>query len=428
MTEPIEARLRRSVRGREAWRTRWSRRSVLALFRSLHAGEIILHEQGHVESFGNVTEDCPLSVDVYMHDGQAYERILFGGSIGAGEAYMAGLWSCSDLTALMRIMSRNLSLLSKMEVGWARVSAPARRLLGFLRRNTPGGSKKNIAAHYDLSNAFFALFLDETMTYSAGIFENDGDSMADASWAKLDRMCRKLHLQPDDHVLEIGTGWGSFALHAARHYGCRVTTTTISREQHAWASERVSEAGLGDRITLLRQDYRELTGVFDKIASIEMIEAVGPRFLPGFFERCAALLKPDGLMALQAITVWDREWPYTRNSTDFISRYIFPGGCLVSVMALCEAMAKRSDLQVVHLEDITPHYAETLRHWREKFHANLDRVKSLGFDDVFIRMWDYYLSYCEGGFQERVIGDVQMVLAKPMDRRTPLLGTLTSGA
>ena len=289
-----------------------------------------------------------------------------------------------------------------------------------LRRNSRAGSRRNIAAHYDLGNDFFRLFLDETLMYSAATYEHPQQSLHDAQLARLDRICHRLELKPTDHLLEIGTGWGGLALHAARHFGCRVTTTTISREQWKLARERVCEAGLQDRIEVLCQDYRDLEGRYDKLVSIEMIEAIGHAYYDTYFARCSQLLKPEGAMLLQAITIPDQRYERARRSVDFIQRYIFPGSCIPSVAALTQSIARASDLRVFDLEDIGPHYATTLAHWRENFRANLSRVRALGYDDQFIRMWEYYLCYCEGGFAERALGDVLMLLVKPGNRRRPL--------
>jgi cyclopropane-fatty-acyl-phospholipid synthase len=311
-----------------------------------------------------------------------------------------------------------------MEKGLARLAAPVNRLLHFLNRNTRRGSRENILVHYDLGNDFYELFLDETLTYSCGIFESEQSSLKEASIAKYDRICRKLKLGRGDHVLEIGTGWGGFAIHAARHYDCRVTTTTISDNQHQLAAERFAAAGLSEKITLLKQDYRDLTGQFDKLVSIEMIEAVGHHYLETFFQVCSRLLKPDGMFLLQAITIRDQVFEKHKRSVDFIKRFIFPGSCIPSITAINYSIARATDLKLVHLEDITPHYARTLREWRRRFFANIDQVRKLGFSESFIRMWEYYLCYCEGGFTERYIGDVQALFAKPLSRTDPLLGDL----
>jgi cyclopropane-fatty-acyl-phospholipid synthase len=313
----------------------------------------------------------------------------------------------------MRILLQNRGVLDGMEGGMARITAPVQKALHWTARNTHAGSRRNIAAHYDLGNEFFRLFLDPTLMYSSAVFERADMTLEEASLAKLDRICRKLDLQPADHVLEIGTGWGGFALHAARHYGCRVTTTTISRRQYELARERIAAAGLGDRITLLLEDYRNLGGRYDKLVSIEMIEAVGHHYYDAYFRKCGELLKPEGMMLLQAITIADQRYDAARKSVDFIQRHIFPGSCIPSVTVMSEAVARVTDMKLFHLEDIGPHYATTLRRWRENLFANIDQVRSLGYPEEFIRMWDFYFCYCEGGFLERAIGDVQMLLVKP---------------
>jgi cyclopropane-fatty-acyl-phospholipid synthase len=285
-----------------------------------------------------------------------------------------------------------------------------------MNRNNRTGSRRNIAAHYDLGNEFFRLMLDETLMYSSAVFERPDMTLAEAQRARLDRICRKLALGPRDHVLEIGTGWGGFALHAATHYGCRVTTTTISREQYALAQERIAQAGLSDRVTVLLEDYRDLRGEYDKLVSIEMIEAVGHEYYETFFTRCSALLKPDGLMLLQAITIADQRYEAARKSVDFIQRYIFPGSCIPSVSVMAQAVARATDMRLMHLEDIGPHYATTLRHWRERLYANADALRQLDLPEEFLHMWEFYLCYCEGGFAERALGDVQLLLAKPQNR------------
>jgi len=344
----------------------------------------------------------------------------FGGSIGAGEAYMQGYWTTNDLTDLVRLLVLNREVLDGMETGLARLTVPAQKVLHWLNRNTQEGSRRNIAAHYDLGNDFFKLFLDETMMYSSAIFERPNMSLHEAQVARLAHICRKLDLKPTDHLLEIGTGWGGLALHAAKHFGCRITTTTISREQHALAVERIQATGLSDRITVLLSDYRDLTGQYDKLVSIEMIEAVGHQFFDTYFSKCGALLKPDGMMLLQAITIADQRYEQAKRSVDFIQRYIFPGSCIPSVAAMTDSIARASDLRLFHLEDIGPHYATTLRKWRENFFANIAAVRALGYPESFIRMWEFYLCYCEGGFTERVIGDVHMLLVKPENRRAPI--------
>ena len=374
--------------------------------------------------FGQISADCPLRATVVIHDWNAYQRLALRGSIGVGEGYMAGEWTCDDLPTLVRIFVRNQDALLGLEHGLTRLMTPLFRLMYARRDNSRQGSRANIAAHYDLGNEFYRLFLDETLMYSAAIFPTPDAELREASIAKLDRICRKLDLQPEDHLLEIGSGWGGFALYAARHYGCRVTTTTISQEQYRLTRERVREAGLDARITVLCQDYRELRGHYDKLVSIEMIEAVGEQHLDAYFRTCAELLKPCGMMLLQAITIADQKYDQYRREVDFIRHYIFPGGFLPSLTAIAETLTRATDLRVFHLEDIGAHYATTLRHWRQRFLANLDRVQALGFPEAFIRMWDYYLCYCEGGFRERAIGTVQVLMTKPLCRREPLTPAL----
>lgn len=401
-----------------------ARHAVHRVLNRLRHGRLTLVDGEDERAYGEPTEDFPVSTTVTVRDPAFYPAILFGGSIGSGESYMDGQWETDDLTAVIRIFVRNLEAMESMESGAAWLTAPFHRAYHRLRRSTRAGSRANISAHYDLGNDFYRLFLDETMTYSCGIFEREDSALAEASAAKYERIARKLALAPEDHVLEIGTGWGGFAVHAAERFGCRVTTTTISREQHDYAVERVRRAGLSNRVTVLFEDYRDLTGEYDKLVSIEMIEAVGHEFYADFFRACGERLRPEGLMALQAIVIRDDRYREQLRSPDFIKRYIFPGSCIPSVTVLGEAAARVSDLRLVHLEDITPHYAKTLRLWRERFFENLPAVRKLGFSDTFIRMWEFYLCYCEGSFLERYIGDVQAVYARPRNRRVPILAAL----
>jgi len=397
-----------------------AQRAVRGRLAGLRRGRITLIEGAGRAHYGVSDERCPLQAEVRVHDPRFWSELAFGGSIGAGEAYMEGYWSADDLTALVRILLQNREVLDGMETGLARLTAPLQKSLHWLNRNTREGSRRNIAAHYDLGNDFFGLFLDPTMMYSSAIFERPEMTLEEAQRSRLDRICRKLELKPGDRLLEIGTGWGGMAIHAAQHYGCRVTTTTISREQHALARERVAAAGLADRITLLLEDYRDLRGRYDKLVSIEMIEAVGHSFYDAYFGKCGRLLEDGGLMLLQAITIADQRYESARKSVDFIQRHIFPGSTIPSVTVMLESLTRASDLRLTHLEDIGPHYATTLRKWRENFFGKLEAVRALGYPERFIRMWEFYLCYCEGGFEERAIGDVQMLLAKPGNRRAPL--------
>jgi len=380
-----------------------------------------------VKRYGAAADRDALRATLTVHDARFWAEVAFGGSIGAGEAYMHGYWSADDLTTLLRIVLRNRNALDAMERGWARLGVPARRGLHWLNRNTRSGSRRNIAAHYDLGNAFFRLFLDPTLMYSCAIFERPEATLEKAQLARLDRICRKLALGPTDHLLEIGTGWGGFAIHAASRYGCRITTTTISRQQYELARERIAEAGLAHRVTVLLDDYRDLRGRYDKLVSIEMIEAVGPQFYDTYFECCDRLLKDDGAMLLQAITIADQRYEAALHDVDFIQRHIFPGSAIPSISALARSIARASTMKLVHLEDIGPHYATTLARWRDNLLRKRADVLELGYDETFLRMWEYYFCYCEAGFEERALGDVQMLLAKPGYRAHPVIGDLTAG-
>ena len=401
-----------------------AKKILFSILKRLKRGRIHILEKDQHRTFGHMAEGSPLEVSLTVLHPDFYNRVLFGGSLGAGEAYMMDYWSTDDLTLIIRIVMLNQDVFEGLDRRWTRVSAPVYKLFHVLRRDTRKGSRANIYAHYDLGNDFYRLFLDETLTYSCGIFEKERSTMKEASLAKYDRICKKLALKASDHVLEIGTGWGGFAIFAAKHYGCRVTTTTISEEQYALARERVHEAGLKDRIRILFKDYRDLEGRFDKLVSIEMIEAVGHQYLETFFRACGDCLKENGMMLLQAITITDRVFERHKNTVDFIKRYIFPGSCIPSIAAMSRAVARGTDLKIDHLEDITPNYTRTLRAWRSRFFENIEQVKALGFSDPFIRMWEYYLCYCEAGFEERYLGDVQIRLIKPMCRPTPILPPL----
>ena len=356
-----------------------------------------------------------------INDARFYSSTVLGGALGAAEAYLAGYWDADDLPTVLRTFARNVGVAGTIDRGLARIAAPLRWAVNLLHRNTRAGSRRNIAAHYDLGNEFFEQFLDETMAYSCGIFEHPETTLHEASVAKFDRICRALRLRPSDHLVEIGTGWGGFAIHAARQYGCKVTTTTISRQQFEYAKARISQEGLQHRIELLGEDYRDLSGKYDKLVSIEMIEAVGHEFLPVYFAKCSDLLAPDGIMVLQAITIPDQRYNTYRKSTDFIQKHIFPGGCLPSLGAICSAVRDQTDLRISHIQDLAPHYARTLDEWRRRFHDRLPRIRSLGADEWFLRSWDYYFSYCQAGFAERQIGVSQMVLSKPDCRIEPTL-------
>ncbi|RIJ12982.1 class I SAM-dependent methyltransferase [Pseudomonas sp. 91RF] len=396
------------------------RRGVLRQLAQLKHGQLVVIEDGERQVFG--TPDSALLGEIHVLDAAAWGMVAGNGSIGAGEAFIHGYWSSPDLTAVVRVFVSNLEVLDGMEGGLAKIGRPLVRGLHWLNRNTRKGSQKNIAAHYDLGNDLFEQFLDPTMMYSAAQFLSPDDSLEQAQLNKLERICQKLALEPGDHLLEIGTGWGSMALYAAQHYGCKVTTTTLSKEQYAFTARRIESLGLQDRVTLLLKDYRDLTGQYDKLVSIEMIEAVGHRFLPTYFKQCAHLLKSNGLMLLQAITIRDQRYEQAKRGVDFIQRYIFPGGALPCVQKMLEIVSRDTDMNLLHMEDFGLHYARTLRLWHENFRHAHGRLSELGYDDYFLRLWEFYLCYCEGGFLERTIGTAQLLLAKPAATPAPLLG------
>ncbi|UCG20986.1 MAG: class I SAM-dependent methyltransferase [Deltaproteobacteria bacterium] len=401
-----------------------AKKLLFSLLRGLRWGELTIIDSSVRRLFGEKNSQFPLEATITVHHPRFYSSIVFGGSIGASEAFMAGYWSTDDLTTVVRIIILNQGVLESMEKGLAWLTAPLHMIYHLFRSNTKKGSRLNIAAHYDLGNDFYKLFLDETLTYSCGIFECEDSTLKEASMTKYARICQKLDLSSKDHVVEIGSGWGGFAIYAVQNYGCRITTTTISTAQYDLAKELIDKAGVAHRVELLLEDYRDLRGKYDKLVSIEMIEAVGHKYLDTFFRSCSKLLKEDGMMLLQAITIADQVFDRHKRSVDFIKRYIFPGSCIPSITAICRSLARASDLKLFHLEDITTHYARTLQTWRQRFFANLDKVLDLGYPETFIRMWDYYLCYCEAGFAERYLGDVQMLLTKPLCRRPSLLPPL----
>jgi cyclopropane-fatty-acyl-phospholipid synthase len=391
----------------------FARRMVLKKLGRLKVGKLELVEDGICTTFGEAETQAGLSAKIEVTDPAFYSDIAFGGSVGAGEAYMRGSWQCEDLVSLVRILLRNRHVLDDMETGAAWLTRSLQRFFHWLNRNTREGARRNISAHYDLGNDFFALWLDESMMYSSAIFEHPDQSLADAQRNRLDVVCQKLALGPDDHVIEIGTGWGGFAIHAAKNYGCRVTTTTISRQQYELAWQRVKDAGLQDRIELLFEDYRDLQGRYDKLVSIEMIEAIGSDQYNTYFGQCSRLLKPGGRMLIQAITIADDQYAYSQKNVDFIQRYIFPGSCLPSLGVMMTTIANVSDMVVTKIEDIGQDYALTLNHWRSNFFTHIQEVAEMGYPDEFIWMWEFYLCYCEGGFIEGAISDVHLVAEKP---------------
>jgi cyclopropane-fatty-acyl-phospholipid synthase len=401
------------------------RRSLL----DLAHGRLSVRDPWGSWSVGDDQGSNSIDASLQVSDPAFYLDIALEGSLGAARAWMDGHWHSEDPTSVLRLMLRNIDLVDRMDGGVALLSGLVARMRHALRRNSTTGSRRNIHAHYDLGNDFFALFLDESMTYSSAIFDGESTTLEQAQRDKLERICRKLALTKEDHVIEIGSGWGSFAIHAARHHGCRVTTTTISPEQHALAVARVREAGLESLVNVLLCDYRELKGrahdgSYDKLVSIEMIEAVGHAYLPTYFGACASLLREDGAMLLQGITMPDQRYARYLKASDFIQKYIFPGSCCPALTAMLGAVRDHTDFRVAHIEDIGLHYARTLREWRARFDAREADVRALGYPARFVRMWRYYLAYCEAGFAERYTCTVQLLLEKPARRAMPVLGAV----
>ncbi|TQI79660.1 cyclopropane-fatty-acyl-phospholipid synthase [Serratia fonticola] len=388
-------------------RNKGARHIIFTLLQQLQGGGLLLREPGFGETrFGDV--NAPLQAEVDVCDLRAYRRVLLGGSIAAGESYIDGDWSSPDLTCLLQLLASNMQLVDKLEARLSWLTAPWHGLIHLLRRNSKRQARRNIAAHYDLGNHFYQQFLDRDMLYSSALYTEAHLTLEQAQQAKMRRLCHQLALQPTDHLLEIGTGWGALAEFAAREYGCRVTTTTISQAQYDYARQRIHQAGLEDRVTVLFEDYRQLKGQYDKLVSVEMIEAVGKRFLPLFVKRCQQLLKPKGKMVLQAITITDQRYQQYSRSVDFIQRYVFPGGFLPSITALCDTLTRHSDLVMCDLFDIGRDYARTLQEWRQRFEHHWPALHNQGFDERFQRLWRFYLCYCEAGFLARTISTVQL--------------------
>lgn len=387
------------------------KRMVVSRVRALTNGELVLIDESGEIRVGQPAEDG-LVVRLTIHRDRLWRRVAFGGLLAATEAYVDGDWDADDLTGLARLFARNIDQVTRLDSGLGRAIRPLAALRHALARNSRAGARRNISAHYDLGNDFFELMLDPTMTYSCGVFESADTTMEEASLAKIDRLCRKLGLDAGDHLLEIGSGWGGFAIRAASRYGCRVTTTTISRQQFEMATERVARAGLSDRVSVLLTDYRDLRGRYNKLVSVEMIEAVGAEYYEAFFRTCADRLDANGVMALQAITVADQRFEEARRAPDFIKAHVFPGSCIPSVGALTTAATRATDLRMVDLEDLTPHYARTLAEWCRSLDRNVESVSRIT-TERFRRLWRLYLTYCEGGFAERHTGLVQLVYARP---------------
>jgi len=389
---------------------RLARALVFKQLKKIGIGYISIQEGAKKFSFGKKGN---LSAHIIVHDPRFYGALAFGGSIGVSEAFMQKFWSVNDLTKLIRIMAINQNAMDQLESLFNVFLKPILKCLHYLNQNSVKGSRINISKHYDLGNDFFSLFLDSTMMYSSAVFKNSQDSLHKGSIHKLEMVCQGLELNAEDHVIEIGSGWGGFAIYAAQNYGCKVTTTTISKQQYLYVKQKIKDLKLTHKITVLLSDYRHLKGQFSKLVSIEMLEAVGYQYYDTYFEVCAHLLKPDGIAFIQTITIADQRYEKAKHSVDFIQRYIFPGSCIPSITALQNSITQSSDLKIYQIQDIGDHYARTLALWREAFFKRLPEVKALGFDDVFIRMWHFYLAYCEGGFKEKAISDIHLKLVKP---------------
>jgi cyclopropane-fatty-acyl-phospholipid synthase len=390
-----------------------AQRTITQMLGNLEVGAVEVRlPDGRRRIFGD--GDSELRSDIHVHDWRFFSRLLHGASVGVGESYMLGEWTSSDLVSLFRIVIANRRAMRRITLA-SLLNIAGDRAVHALRANRLGRSQRNISAHYDLSNELYAQFLDDTMTYSSAYFEHPTDTLEDAQIAKYRRLAERIRIQPGDHVLEIGCGWGGFAVFAAATYGCRVTGITLSEQQAALARRRVADEGLDHLVEIRLVDYREVTGAYDKIVSIEMLEAVGHRYLGTYFATIDRLLAPDGLAAVQVITIPEQRYEHYRRRPDFIQRYIFPGGHLPSLQAMTQAMGDSSELFVEEVTNIAPHYAETLRRWRERFLGNVERVRQLGFDEQFVRMWEFYLAYCEAAFLARYVNDLQVVLTRPMN-------------
>lgn len=395
-----------------SWVDKMARATILKIFSSLTEGEFVIKEQGVlVDRFGQ--KGSPLHAEINILDLRMYRRLLFGGSVASGETYTEKMWETPNLTNVIRIFARNMDILDQWESRMNWLALPLRKLEHFARRNSHQQAKKNISAHYDLGNKLYTRFLDESMMYSSAVYPSENASLADAQQHKLQLICEKLQLTEQDHLLEIGTGWGGLAVYAAKNYGCHVTTTTISEEQHQYTQELIATEGLEHKVTLLKQDYRNLQGQYDKLVSIEMIEAVGKEYLPTFFDKCSSLLKNHGLMLLQSITISDKRYDSYSNNVDFIQKHIFPGGFLPSQLVINQHLKKYTDMMIRDLHDIGLDYAKTLQDWHSRLLNNHEPLAADGYDERFMRMWRYYFSYCEGGFLERSISTVQLLISKP---------------
>jgi cyclopropane-fatty-acyl-phospholipid synthase len=391
------------------------RKTVLSLLSRLTEGYLVVKERGQVVGrFGS--EKSTLKAEIDIQKPGFYRRFLFGGSIGAAELFMDESWTTPNLTHVIQVFARNLPALDAAEAKLSWILLPIQKFQHWRRNNSKRQAKENISAHYDLGNDLYQAFLDPALQYSSAVYPHDDATLAEAQQHKLKRLCDSLELTAADHLLEIGTGWGGLAVFAAKNYGCKVTTTTISEEQYSYTKELIEREDLGHLITLLKEDYRDLTGTYDKLVSVEMIEAVGRKYMPTFFKTCNRLLKPNGKMALQAITIADQRMKSYANSVDFIQKYIFPGGFLPSLTMMAEMFTEETDMVIRHIDDIGYDYAQTLADWRAQFNHALPQLMKHGYDERFGRMWNYYLCYCEGGFRERTVSAVQLVATKPQCR------------
>lgn len=389
------------------------RKLVFKTLNKINTGSLTIIEGDNQYVFGNQQDDHQLSVNINVIHPGFYKAVILGGELGAADAYIQSYWSTTNLTQLMQLILKNKAANHKLNSRLIQFIKPLSRIAHWLKRNTIDNARRNITSHYDIGNDLFEFMLDDSLNYSSGIYPLPDSTLAEAQYTKMDRICRKLNLTSKDHLLEIGTGWGGFAIHAATYYGCKITTTTISDQQYHLASKRIYDLGLNDKITIIQDDYRKLNGQYDKLVSIEMIEAVGHEYLPTYFNKCSSLLKPDGLMMIQAINMNDHRYKQYLKTVDFIQRYVFPGGCCPSIGAISNAVAQTGNLSIVEIKNIGPHYARTLKDWRDNFNTHLEAIKNADYSDQFIRLWTYYLCYCEAGFKERYIHDTQILLTKP---------------
>lgn len=396
------------------------RKLLFSILQTMDDGYIKVYDQKGEFEFGN--PEAELRAIFEVHDHRTYSRVVTGGTIGAAESYVLGQWGCDDLLAVTRIFCRNQRMQMELENKLAWITFPYNKIKHWLNRNTLSGSKDNISAHYDLGNDLYELFLDPHMQYSSAVFKHSEQTLEEAQENKLEVICQKLDLQPEDHVIEIGTGWAGLACYMAKHYGCKVTTTTLSEEQYAFAQESVRRQGLEDKVTLLLQDYRDLQGQYDKLVSVEMIEAVGHQYMPRYFEKLEQLLKPNGRMLIQAITIADQAYDNYRRGVDFIQKYIFPGGCLPSLFEMCKHLQQKTSMTVSQVQEYGIDYADTLAVWTQRFNNAAHKLEELGYDASFRKMWNYYFAYCEGGFREGCINLIHFEAVKPGTRQNPGFG------